>query len=451
MLTEQSFGKLVWVSVKPLIKITLPSLVGAYLIKSGKINNNGLKVAAKLQIYGALPCLMFANIVPSISFENFSSIGVCFGFGIFYMLVSYLMASIALKIVHVPENFKSGFVVAAVWSNWGNLPISVIQSLTSEYPFGKPMDEVLGVAYASFFVLLYNLTMYAGPGKTLIEKDYLVQLSRFGITGKRSLRRASTILTQSSLVSVEAEDFQEENDNQNIQANQEESCHSSRAIVYEQTDETQPLISPVELHTERSEIRRGFKRFWDNLLSPLSLVLLLSTFIAATPMLKALFVEVKNRESITAPDGKPVLSVILDSTQYLGAAAIPLALIVTGASFANMSIPRDSWSSLPIAAILGLSVIKLLILPVIGVAAVFAIDKTTNIFEGKEAKILKMICLYYSCTVTSTNQISLATLAASEFNTEGNVDILCAFVIVQYILYPISGTAIIATGIRILL
>ncbi|CAH7666402.1 auxin efflux carrier [Phakopsora pachyrhizi] len=430
MIIGNSFSRQLWISIKPLIKVLLPSLVGAYLLKKGKIDKSGLRVAAKLQIYAALPCLMFANIVPSISSENFFSIVVCCCFGLFYMVISFVLAKILLKLAYVPENFKSGFVVAAVWSNWSSLPISVIQSLASGYPFGKPMDEVLGVAYASFFVLLYNLTMFAGPGKILIERD--LWDNTIGSAGKRIIRRRSTILTQSSLVSAEVEDFQEEICDQ---ANQEDSYNSFRA--------------QLEFPVEKSGIRRAVEHFWDNLLSPLSLVLLLATFIAVTPLLKALFVEVKNRESITAPDGKPVLSVILDSTQYLGAAAIPLSFIVAGASFANMSIPRDSWSSLPIAAILGLSVIKLLILPVIGVAAVFAIDKTTNIFEGKEAKILKMICLYYSCTVTSTNQISLATLAASEFNTEGNVDILCAFVIVQYILYPISGTAIIVAGVKL--
>lgn len=40
----------------------------------------------------------------------------------------------------------------------GNLPFSVIQSLASESPFGQPGDTDLGLAYASFFVLVNNVS-----------------------------------------------------------------------------------------------------------------------------------------------------------------------------------------------------------------------------------------------------------------------------------------------------
>jgi hypothetical protein len=36
--------------------------------------------------------------------------------------------------------------------------MSVIQSLTGGPPFGKPEDVEMGVSYASFFVMVYNVS-----------------------------------------------------------------------------------------------------------------------------------------------------------------------------------------------------------------------------------------------------------------------------------------------------
>lgn len=159
----------------------------------------------------------------------------------------------------------------------------------------------------------------------------------------------------------------------------------------------------------------------------------LGVITAIIPTLKHMFIEpVEAGTSYPlAPDGKPIFSVFIDAAAYLGAAAIPLALIVTGASFARMSISSHTWPSLPLRAIFGLSILKLVIMPSIGLSTVYALDHFTSVFAGDRKQLLKMICIYYSCSVTSTNQISLSALAAAEFGEEGNSDLLCAFIVVQ--------------------
>jgi hypothetical protein len=85
-------------------------------------------------------------------------------------------------------------------------------------------------------------------------------------------------------------------------------------------------------------------------------------------------------------------------------------------------------------------VIKLVCVPALGVLVVSAIDQSTHVFTGEEGRVLKLICLYYACTVTSTNQISLSSIAAGFFansraqsthEVASNVDLLCAFVALQ--------------------
>jgi hypothetical protein len=205
------------------------------------------------------------------------------------------------------------------------------------------------------------------------------------------------------------------------------------------------LMRPTPEQQFSSPQTRGQKGVLSGLLdnlSPVIVSLLFGTLVAVTPPLKGLFTVLKDHgvQRPSAPDGKPLLSVILDSTEYLGAAAIPLGLLVTGASFANMSIPRRSWFRLPLRAIFGLTLIKLVCLPALGIVAVSFIDRYTHFFAGEEGRVLKLICLYYSCTVTSTNQISLSSIAAGIFLKPGessdeevasNVDLLCSFVALQ--------------------
>ncbi|KAG0147775.1 hypothetical protein CROQUDRAFT_655788 [Cronartium quercuum f. sp. fusiforme G11] len=451
-----SLGTLVWISVKPVIKNVIPGLVGAQLVRSGKLGSEGLKAAAQIQIYGALPCLMFSNLVPSITAENSKNVVICIAFGIFYMGMSYVLARLLMIFVVVPDHFRNGFLVAAVWSNWGNLPLSVIQSLASEPPFGKVGQVDLGVAYGSFFVLVNNLSMFAGPGITLIQRDFLDQ----SIEDDRQIKRSQSSRTirripYSILSSEHAED--------RIALPGEEiySPPSSSFFSREPSGSDSPRLDHSStscgnavdaMNTTKQPLLRRLSGVLEHVFSPVSVAMGIGLITAVIPPLKHLFVKPIKAgiDYPVAPDGRPVLSVFIDATAYLGASAIPLSLIVTGASFARMSISRQMWPSLPLWAIFGLALMKLFLMPIIGLSLVYGLDQLTDIFAGEDHELLKMICIYYSCSVTSTNQISLSALAAAEMGQESNADLLCAFIVIQYLLYPIAGTIDIAAGIKML-
>ena len=66
------------------------------------------------------------------------------------------------------------------------------------------------------------------------------------------------------------------------------------------------------------------------------------------------------------PCVEPVLDVLFQVTTFLGGAAVPTSLIILGASLARIKVPRPI-TSLPLRAICGLTIAKLVILPVAGV------------------------------------------------------------------------------------
>ncbi|KNZ63657.1 hypothetical protein VP01_1117g7 [Puccinia sorghi] len=446
-------------SVCLFLKVLMPSLVGAALVKYRKLDQDGLKAAAHIQIYGALPCLMFASIVPTINAQNLHRILVCVGFALFYMLVSYVLSKALLMVASVPSNFRNGFIVAAVvskksfqifpqeillshkhiyvWSNWGiklwEYPHechTIFGRRTTLWKAGRRRDGRLVC-----FILRHGLQHHdVRWTRNNTELNILEMIDRDYMPSEQA-RITTPYLPCGPTLS-----HSEEAGNMN----QREADRPTRDSSPEIEMRVEQEVPHAQLVVSRGVLTRLLHH-----LSPVIISLAVGTLVAVTPPLKGLFTVLKGHvvQKPTTPDGKPLLSVILDSTEYLGAAAIPLGLLVTGASFANMSISRRVWHRLPFRAIVGLTIVKLICLPASGVLAVSFIDKYSALFLGEEGRVLKMICLYYSCTVTSTNQISLASIAAGVFLKPGensneevasNVDLLCSFVALQ-VLFSLSS------------
>lgn len=81
--------------------------------------------------------------------------------------------------------------------------------------------------------------------------------------------------------------------------------------------------------------------------------------------------------------------------EFLGDIAIPLALILLGASFARLHVPRPL-SRLPIMAMIAVALAKMLLLPVIGVFTVQGMVKGGLI--DKDAKAEKFVAMFLSGT-----------------------------------------------------
>lgn len=142
------------------------------------------------------------------------------------------------------------------------------------------------------------------------------------------------------------------------------------AVVYDNTPEPhrQPLKKEDEgdddeedsTVTPRIPLWRRILTGVIGILNPVSISLFFALPIALISPLKALFVVVDNWTGTripNGPDGKPPLAFILDTAAFIGAICIPVGLMLLGASFARLKVPR-SWGTLPIAAIMALMVSK---------------------------------------------------------------------------------------------
>lgn len=122
-----------------------------------------------------------------------------------------------------------------------------------------------------------------------------------------------------------------------------------------------------------------------NFAAPNSASLIISLAIAMSPPLKALFVQ--SHFNITpAPDKQPPLSFIMDIASYIGAASVPLGLLLLGATISRLQVkkmPKGFWKTA-----VAVTMSRLIILPIIGVGI------TTGFYKGGwygEDKLIRFV------------------------------------------------------------
>ncbi|PIL26001.1 hypothetical protein GSI_11755 [Ganoderma sinense ZZ0214-1] len=178
------------------------------------------------------------------------------------------------------------------------------------------------------------------------------------------------------------------------------------------------------------------------LLKPVTLSLAISIPTALIKPLKVLFVDCASQgcPNWHGPDNRPPLAFVMDTVQFVDTIAVPLALILLGASFARIKVPRPL-SRLPIMAMLLVTLAKMVVLPVIGVAAVQGMVRAGLI--PADAKAEKFVAMLLSGTPAAVNQMIVSSLYAPD----GNVDTLSAFLLIQYIFMFIASAVLTAVSI----
>ncbi|BGP34061.1 Protein M3 [Rhodotorula toruloides] len=167
-----STNVLIWLSVKPLIKLVIPAGLGFWLTRAGLFPVPASRGASVLILNVFLPNLLFSKIVPSITPENAKAIGPIFLVGFVYIIISLLLGVLVRVTFRTPRNFRWGILAAATWSNWGDLPTSVVQTVCASAPFAGVQDSNLAIAYVAIFILIFYITLFPMRGIHLIERDY---------------------------------------------------------------------------------------------------------------------------------------------------------------------------------------------------------------------------------------------------------------------------------------
>lgn len=490
-----SVGALIWISLRPLLRLAIGVACGFFITKADMFPPVAARGASQIILNVTTPCLLFSKIIPAFNTDNIRLFGPLFLVAALYEILGVVIAFIIKQFFWVPHRFRYGLLVAGGFGNVGDIPISVIMSVTGTAPFKGLEDQNLSVAYISVFLLVFIVTLFPMGAHNWIKMDFVgpdvepcdvqeaIRVKRRKLlcmsavpSRDDSEKGVQQLQVQEKVVHASGEDnvdpctprlrkLNTVHDDSETEIAEETvvDIHSPRGSISGATprafklekDSSDAKEDPVDDAPEtisfrsqtptRSRIWKArLQVFFQSLLTAPSIAIFVSFPIALVPQLKALFIVVPSVNMPSAPDGQPPLSFIMDTATFIGAASVPLGLICLGSALARLKIPQNQWKSLPLGAISSLAIGKLVLMPVFGVLIVQGLVRCGLI--PKEDKVLQFVCIFTSCLPTATTQVYLT----QAYSAEGDAQHLSAFLIPQYILMFISMTALTAYALNLI-
>ncbi|WWC87859.1 uncharacterized protein L201_002756 [Kwoniella dendrophila CBS 6074] len=174
--------------------------------------------------------------------------------------------------------------------------------------------------------------------------------------------------------------------------------------------------------------------------------IIISVPVATIQPLKSLFAPTEGwsgGKMPNGPDGNPPLFFFIETASFLGAIAVPGALLLLGASFARLKIPKN-WHEVPLGAIIALMISKMILVPVFGIFVIQAFRDHTSLFP-REDKIRTFISILLSGTPSQVLQL----VVTQTYNPDGTAETLATFLLLQYAVMFIFSTAIAAIALYI--
>lgn len=233
----------------------------------------------------------------------------------------------------------------------------------------------------------YQITLFPSGGHTWIAKDFEgpdKEDEEVKSALKERQKRILSVIKRRFEALTSCWRYPEDNDVENSTTERDSS------IISQEKSESDGITHISEQQASSVTLTSRVLKFIRTFLTPNTIAILLAFPISLIRPLKALFVPLANSPIPKAPDGNPPLYFIYDTTNFLGAATLPFGLVCLGAALAKMKLPKDL-RKLPLGAITGLAVGKLIISPILGVAIVNSFVKIGFIHE--EDKVLRFVAM----------------------------------------------------------
>lgn len=390
-------------AVLPLLKVLCLTIIGLVLShpKLQVLTKTSFRLLSKLVFVLFLPCLIFTQLGQSITLENF----ILWWFIPVNVVISTVVGCILGYLVAIicrppPEFFRFTIIMTA-FGNTGNLPLAIVGSVCHSQmnPFG-PNCHTNGVSYVSFaqwvaVLLVYTLVYHmmeppfeyyeiVEEGNEIEEVDennlsrpLLVEAEWPGMEDKET-EHCKTPLIARVFASISSISHSTIPDFGSLHEGGPSSPKSIRCLVEPK------VVRRIRIVAEQTPIR--------HVLQPPTVASLLAIVIGMVPQLKSFVF-----------DNDAPLSFITDSLSILAGAAVPFVLLILGGMLAEG--PYES--KLGIRTLIGISVARLLILPLIGIGITLLADKM-NFLVPRDRMYRFVLLLQY----TTPSAILLGAIAS---------------------------------------
>lgn len=258
--------------------------------------------------------------------------------------------------------------------------------------------------------------------------------------GELDLSRPLTLTEEVGSTNISM-DREEEIDEEDITSNvSEENSHVSLSRI--STNKSQR-----KSRSKFSQFISKYKLEWllyilVNFFRPASLGALLGIICSMIPWVKALFVHT-DVNMHQAPDGQPVLNFLMDFTQYIGNACIPLGLLMLGGTLARLQITKLPKGIIKVAALM--TFLRLAVLPIIGVAW------ANKIYDMNwlETDIAKFVVILTWAMPSATAQVYFTAFYTPLEGDHLQMDCLSVFFLSQYMVLFITLSFVVSYALKV--
>ncbi|KAG0206188.1 Protein M3 [Mortierella sp. GBA30] len=147
------------------------------MARNGLLSPAGAKVVAGMILNYTLPALLFAKMVTCVNQGNIEELGFVALIAVLYILLGGLLGLMIQRTGLVPKRLYWGIVAATMFTNFGDLPISIILAVSDHPPF-LVGDGARGTAYSSVFIAVFYLFLFPLGGYRLIRYDHIKESKR---------------------------------------------------------------------------------------------------------------------------------------------------------------------------------------------------------------------------------------------------------------------------------
>lgn len=393
-------------AILPLMKLLSLTVIGLVLAhpRSQIIPRATFKLLSKLVFALFLPCLIFTELGESITLENF----IQWWFIPVNVLVSTLIGSflgyLVVIICRPPPELNRFTIIMTAFGNTGNLPLAIVGSVchTEKNPFGSHCHS-RGVAYVSFAQWVAVILVYTFVYHMMEPPLEYYEVVEEGVEIEESEVDKGNDLSRPLLVEAEwpgMEEKETEHSKTPFIARVFKSISSVSPTSISDVDPSgegggnsprsirclaEPrVVRRIRIVAEQTPIRY--------ILQPPTIASLLAIIIGTVPQLKAFVF------GYDAP-----LSFLTDSLEILAGAMVPSVMLILGGMLAEG--PNDS--KLGLRTTIGVSVARLLVLPLVGIGIVALADKLNFLVDG-DAMYRFVLLLQY----TTPSAILLGAIAS---------------------------------------
>uniref|UniRef100_A0A7N1A618 PIN-like protein n=1 Tax=Kalanchoe fedtschenkoi TaxID=63787 RepID=A0A7N1A618_KALFE len=410
--SNMRFGDDLMSAVAPLMKLLSITILGSVLAhpKIQAIPKATFKLLSKLVFALFLPCLIFVHLGQSINIDTiarwwFIPVNV-----VVSTLIGCVLGYLVVIVCRPPPQFVRLTIIMTAFGNTGNLPIAIVGSVchSKDNPFG-PDCRRKGVAYVSFAQWVAVVLVY-----TLVYHMMEPPLQYYEIVDEETVNEeprldADLDVTRSQPLLVEAEwpgmdDKVTEHSRTPFIANVFRSMHGGASGSYSSLTDNDLLeewngpssptsisclaeprvVRKVRIVAEQTPIR--------HILQPPTIASLLAIIVGLVPQIRSFVF------GFDAP-----LSFLTDSLEILAGAMVPSVMLILGGMLAE----GPTKSTLGLRTTVGVTVARLLILPLIGLGVVSLAGKLNFLVQGDPMYTFVLLIQY-----TTPSAILLGAIAS---------------------------------------